>query len=263
LFRYDVAYYGLHNSPFLSNLATCVYEDENGLIYVGTRSNGLWTFDGQNWTSYIESNIDTGISSFKDIIKGDNNDLYFSSPSGGFSKFNGTTWELFNTSNCDMMSNYIIGMTFTDNGNLYIASDKGLSVFDGYTWYNYDSRNSGLPVDPISSIEKNKEGDIYIGNYNKYSSLIQEVTIFHGDQFLSSNVTGAHFNNNVMKSELLMYPNPATKEVFFGVEVDYSILDIQGRTLIQGFGEEVNVESLNEGVYIVRVGEKSQKLIIE
>jgi ligand-binding sensor domain-containing protein len=94
--------------------------------------------------------------------------------SGGLAKFDGTTtWIVYMTSNSGMPSNSIasiaidgagnkwIGTTPYLQGNIYIGG--GLAKFDGTTWTVYDTSNSSLPDNNISSLAIDGSGNKWIG----------------------------------------------------------------------------------------------------
>ena len=55
--------------------------------------------------------------------------------------------------------------------------------------------------------------------------------------------------------QLLIYPNPATTNVFLPEEMNYEIYDLNGNLVTKGRGRDVNVESLNEGLFLLRANE--------
>lgn len=73
------------------------------------------------------------------------------------------------------------------------------------------------------------------------------------------------------KSQISVYPNPATDEVFIATElsgaIDYSIRDIQGRCIVKDkFSQRtrVNTAGLLPGVYLIIVGNSiTQRLLIQ
>lgn len=63
--------------------------------------------------------------------------------------------------------------------------------------------------------------------------------------------------------KLVVYPSPATDVLHIkGIESNYAIIDLRsGATIIEGFGNTVDVSGLSAGVYAVRVGTQTQSFI--
>lgn len=58
------------------------------------------------------------------------------------------------------------------------------------------------------------------------------------------------------------YPNPAEKMIKFIKRTNYNIMDLSGRTLKQGTGENANIGDLANGVYFIKSGNSIDKLVI-
>lgn len=63
--------------------------------------------------------------------------------------------------------------------------------------------------------------------------------------------------------KLVVYPSPATDVLHIkGIESNYAVIDLRsGATLIEGFGNTVDISGLSAGVYAVRVGTQTQSFI--
>ena len=63
--------------------------------------------------------------------------------------------------------------------------------------------------------------------------------------------------------KLVVYPSPATDVLHIkGIESNYAIIDLRsGATVIEGFGNTVDVSGLSAGVYAVRVGTQTRSFI--
>ena len=69
--------------------------------------------------------------------------------------------------------------------------------------------------------------------------------------------------------ELKFYPNPANNEVYVGVQqqsTKYTIYDVSGKTVNQGLVESsgrISLETISNGMYVLMVGNKRNKLIVQ
>jgi ligand-binding sensor domain-containing protein len=138
---------------------------------------GIGRFDGSAWTVYTSTNpismtgrTLTGISA----IAVDNNGTKWFGTAWSILSFNGSTWTVYD---CGASTFPCSGSTLTgivvDNANVKWL---GLSVptgmpgselvsFDGTTWRTYNTSNSGLPNNSVSTIAVDKDGAKWIGTY--------------------------------------------------------------------------------------------------
>ena len=126
---YDTENSGLPDNYLTSALAI----DEQGSIWIGTRSRGLVKFDGKNWTVY-----DTDDSGLPDICV---QDLAFDAQGnlwiatgieggGGLAKFDGETWMVYNEVNSGLPHDRVGALAIDQQGNIWIATRvRGLAVY--------------------------------------------------------------------------------------------------------------------------------------
>jgi len=64
-----------------------------------------------------------------------------------------------------------------------------------------------------------------------------------------------------------IFPNPTKYVIYFnldGKELNYSIYNVSGREVKNGIASEfVNVSNLNKGLYIIKIGEKTARFVVE
>jgi hypothetical protein len=157
--------------------ANAIAVDRDDSKWVAT-SSGVGRFDGSAWTVYTSTNPIsmppgvplTGISA----IAVDNNGTKWFGTAWSILSFNGSTWTVYD---CGASTFPCSGSTLTgivvDNANVKWL---GLSVptgmpgselvsFDGTTWRTYNTSNSGLPNNSVSTIAVDKDGAKWIGTY--------------------------------------------------------------------------------------------------
>ncbi|MFO7447313.1 MAG: two-component regulator propeller domain-containing protein [Ignavibacteriaceae bacterium] len=159
----------------LKKTISALESDIAGNIWMGYFPNPLliknnyWLakFESINWVSYDSTNSPFSLTSVF-CLKTDTNDDLWIGCSKGLLKFDGTEWFIYNKDNTPLPNNLIMDIAFDDNGNLwcgigyYIVYDDstgepseipgGLAKFDGINWQIYNSTNSGLPYDNITSV---------------------------------------------------------------------------------------------------------------
>lgn len=71
--------------------------------------------------------------------------------------------------------------------------------------------------------------------------------------------------NNV--NQFVIFPNPTNDIIHFsldGKETDYSIYNVAGQKVMNGTAtESVDVSNLNKGLYIIKIGEKTARFVVE
>lgn len=77
------------------------------------------------------------------------------------------------TTNDGLPSNHIYDFTEDNNGFLWIATDNGVSRFDGKYFYNYTVKN-GLPSNEALQIIKENNGTIWVNCFNELPSYFDE-----------------------------------------------------------------------------------------
>jgi poly(3-hydroxybutyrate) depolymerase len=60
----------------------------------------------------------------------------------------------------------------------------------------------------------------------------------------------------------IFYPNPSNDIIYFDRMVHYTILEMNGRTLLKGYDSSVSIDQLSKGTYIVSDGQINQKLVV-
>ncbi len=154
-----------------------IYEDTEGILWIGTTLGGLNRFDPKNgaFKHYKHDPADTnsiGNNLVKSILepKLPGGDILWIGTNGGLQKFDKKT-EIFETidKSNGLPSNSIHGVLEDQNGNLWISSNKGLTCFDPVTHLirNYTVED-GLQSDEFNegAYFKNDKGIMYFGGIN-------------------------------------------------------------------------------------------------
>lgn len=141
--------------------------DSPNTIWLGTPWNGLFKYDGINWTVYDTSNSSIPSNNIYDM-KFDKDGNLWMATSNGLVKFDGTNWEIFNTINSGLLENAILSIEIDEDGIIWIGFfDYGLMKFDGVNWKRYKLSNSILPSNAIYSITFDSKDNAWIGTAGK------------------------------------------------------------------------------------------------
>ncbi len=69
--------------------------------------------------------------------------------------------------------------------------------------------------------------------------------------------------NNEVKStsDLILFPNPTSSKVDWAIKALYTLFDINGIKLKSGFGSELDLSTFINGLYFLKIGEKTYKIV--
>jgi ligand-binding sensor domain-containing protein len=157
------------NSGLPGNHVRSMVIDENGVKWIGTDW-GLARFDGTNWTAYNTTNSDLPYDCVESTAidgKGDkwiftHGDLWWGQAE--LCKFDGTNWTKISVPQSIHVSmiNFVVATNKDGNINLWIGSSSGLARVDDTGWTIYNTSNSGLPDNSVTSITSDANGIIWI-----------------------------------------------------------------------------------------------------
>jgi ligand-binding sensor domain-containing protein/signal transduction histidine kinase len=168
-----------------SNAVTCILQDREGYIWIGTEDGGLNKYDGYSFTRYTFDPLDSNSLSQNLIytIWEDKEGYIWASTYEGLCKFDRNT-EKFTRYKPDPGSKFsdpnILSINEDDNGTMWIGGASGqLCRFNKQTGKFYDERfdlgfrkGPGEVHDGINSLYKDREGTLWVGNYTGLHKLI-------------------------------------------------------------------------------------------
>ncbi|MCB2220256.1 MAG: T9SS type A sorting domain-containing protein [Bacteroidetes bacterium] len=279
--------YNTSNSGLPYNCLTSVAIDINGTKWIGTGflvgsisgGEGLATFDGSEWVHYNTSNSQLPSDIVYEIAI-DGIDTKWIGTTDGLATYDGNDWLVFNTSNSGLPYNWVTSIAIDGNDTKWIGTyyynmctgEDGISLtsFDGNNWVQYDTSNSELPNNWITTIAVENNEMIWIGTeggglasfdgfnwtiYNKNNSALTSNWIGsvaidnNGTKWIGSGGDLVAFNENGIpvgvedltadngQSSVLIYPNPASNNISLVSQprteiISLEILDIQGKIIL-------------------------------
>jgi ligand-binding sensor domain-containing protein len=119
--------YNTDNSGLPSNrLTPALGFDAQGNLWIGTRTEGVAKFDGENWTVYNRNNSGlphNGLHGERIPIDAQGN-LWIETE-GGVAQFDGVNWTVYNTANSELPDDYVWSLAIDAQGNKWIGTNKG------------------------------------------------------------------------------------------------------------------------------------------
>jgi hypothetical protein len=161
----------------VSNNVNAITQTSDGNLWFAT-AGGLSSFDGTSFTNYTSDDglADNNVGFMTPDVNGN---LWFSTRWGsyGLGKFNGTDFTYFTTAE-GLPSNGIDAIATDEKGWVWIGHfGEGLSVLRGDTFVTFNTQNSAICDDYISSIVV-RNGKIYANGYGGCISVIENDTTF-------------------------------------------------------------------------------------
>ena len=240
--------YDSSNSGLPNNYITSIGIDNNGAKWIGTYGGGLASFDGIDWVVYNRANSvlsDDRIASI--AIEGDG--TLWVGDRCGLSSFDGTDWSSYYLPHVGWGATSIASLAIDDSGtkwigigfrdsNLGLFHGVGLCRYDNENWVFYDTSNSGLPDDYVSSIVIDADGNKWLSTtYAQFFTVGSGLVVYNESGVVGINTEEPSFRP-VDFMLLQNYPNPfnPTTTISYALpeqsKVNLTVFDILGQELI-------------------------------
>ncbi len=166
-----------------SNLVKCLFEDFEHNIWIGTYS-GLFKYRGNPFISY---GIHDGLNNnfIFGITRDSKDNLWAGSQGGGLYKFNDGEFSQFNNEN-GLDANGVNMIYEFRPGVLWLATDKGLTIYDGKT-FTKQKDTSSVWTNLINTIYKDSKNNIWLASKGCAYKYNGEKFIFYPLNGLSDN----------------------------------------------------------------------------
>lgn len=158
------------NSPLPSNYVYAIIQDTLGRMWFGT-GYGIACLDGTDWCVWTDLGGATNVAvrgiglDSQNRVWTANNPNNYGDP-GGVSVFDGTTWTRHDP-NANAIGQYFLSIIVDGNDNVWAGSwTAGVYKYNGVSWVNINSSNSGLMGDQIECFAVEEGGVIWIGNHS-------------------------------------------------------------------------------------------------
>lgn len=151
--------YHSKNSAYPSNHCWAIAIDKDANVYTAS-NDGLYKFDGMVW-SRLFKNLGAGST-----VKFDKKGNLWAITDSGIVKFDGINWQTLKYGNLDQHKN----IAFDKSGNAWFTSySKGVFKYNGNTFTNYSTTNSGIISNAMTTICVDSADNIWVGGENGLS----------------------------------------------------------------------------------------------
>ncbi len=197
------------------NFIWTLYEDKNGIMWIGSNSGGLSKFNIQTetFTNYkYRPNNPNGISNnnVRAILEDKKGNLWIGTEGGGLNKFNVKknifTHYLHDPKNSNSLSNNVVLSLYEDNsGILWIGTNEGIDKFnisknEFSSYRSVQNDTHSLSNDVILSIYRGSQGILWVGTLNGLNRFDEKQNLF--TRYLTGPQNSIDINNNRINSIL-------------------------------------------------------------
>ena len=284
------------------NRVKYITESSDGRIWIG-EYDGLSIFDGVNFTTY---NMSDGIpfGGIQHISFDNNQDAWLGSGFGGLIQFDGNVFTVYN-SNDGLLNNIVNSIAIDNQNKKWVGTSSGLSVFNNQNiLHNNYTQMYLLPppdtLNPVMGLGFDSRNLLWVGiyidylldggvaMYNGYSwvdfnasdgligPVITDLVVDQQDQVWVTTSSGISkitdvptYTNDIIKDDIIIYPNPSNGEFNFHSSIKkyhLKIFNAQGKIVynnrINNSSKiEINPNQISKGIYIAKVENLTNHLI--
>lgn len=170
IYRYENKQFLYYSLPDKISSNLSLYEDNNGIKWVGTTRKGVAAFNEKGIEYYNEANGFPANKVFV-AIQDKKGVLWFGTDGGGLVKYDGRMFTVYSEKQ-GLFSKSITSITEDGEGNLWMGTlDAGLCRFDGNS-FTYYTVKQGLAFNSVWSVKEDHNGQIWAGTDNGLSVLV-------------------------------------------------------------------------------------------
>jgi ligand-binding sensor domain-containing protein len=140
--------------------------DADNHIWIGTNTQGVFFYDGVNWTQYTEDNSQLLGQRVYSISVAPNSSYVYIGTEEGLTLYTGTYWAYYNTNTGSLSSNYVWDICFDEISSGWFATSDGVRRHLGTLWSQIDTSNSGLTAKPYNDQVQTQDGVHWIAGFD-------------------------------------------------------------------------------------------------
>ena len=265
-------------SSYNSCLAACGCTGNNSTITEGFQGSSLpndWSIDNPDGDQTWAINSGYGYNSSSSISI--ENSIY--SANGEYDDLNSPMMNFTGATSITLGFDYAYSLwtdpTLSENWSdtliILISSDCGLTwqkiwekagadlvttnpIFNGFEWFPSNNNDWNSETINLNNYVNNDGVMIKFRNVNQY-----ENNLFLDNINISSN--GSTSVDEAQMNNVLVYPNPADKQIVINHEGLKQIYNILGERVIHTYDNKINISNLSKGVYVIKLEDINIRLI--
>jgi ligand-binding sensor domain-containing protein len=99
-----------------------------------------------------------------------------------------------------LADNYIHDIAIDYLGRIWVATDLGLSMYNGTSWTTYDKTNSGIPGESVVLLAVTSDNHIWLHSRDVNGSLGMGVTVYDGSNWITYNTSNSDLSENDIRA---------------------------------------------------------------
>ena len=148
--------YNTSNSKIPENKVESVAIDSIGNIWLGYGNSGVGKLKNEEWVNYPYGKDGPFSANVYGLFIDHGNNLWVGGPCSNISKYDGSKWTHYPSGfNC-------VSIAEDDKNNMWFGTWDGLVKYDGKSFTNYTTINSGLPCNYVQGISFDQTGNLWI-----------------------------------------------------------------------------------------------------
>lgn len=168
------------NGQLASNAVTCIMEDSQGILWIGTDGGGIYRYNERrqqlsHWEHTESDPASLASNAVYTIMEGDPGIVWIGMYASGVNKWVKSKQRFMGyTANGQpgkcLSQKSVLAIAAADNGKIWLGTDGGgLNLFDPetQTFKYYTTGNSQIGFDVVKSILVDRNGDLWLGSYSK------------------------------------------------------------------------------------------------
>jgi signal transduction histidine kinase/ligand-binding sensor domain-containing protein len=147
-------------SDMLDRQISALYQDRNGLLWVGTQQ-GLGRFDGRSWNTFTSA-YGAAANAVRAIADDAEGNFWMGTDGGGLLRIRQDQISVFRATN-GLPSDHVSALQPDDNGVLWVGTSLGLARFAQNKWTSYTT-SEGLASGSVYYLADDNLGYLWIGS---------------------------------------------------------------------------------------------------
>jgi len=167
-----------------------VCEDNYGNIWTSTQYDGVYMYNGNDWTHYNSS--DGLYNNYTHVIKNGPDGKIWVGTNSGLNYYESGNWAGYNT-NDGLSGSTIMDIDFYNNVIAVGTNGGGISIWNGSSWDGYTTANSDIAGDYVTAVKYDPNGVLWIGTQNS------GICRFHNGNWTTYNKDNSPIGTNYIK----------------------------------------------------------------
>ncbi len=169
--------YDLDNSP-VSWVEESFADGFGNVFFYSSYGTHMYNNNTNTWTTWNNNNSPLQYDSYG-FGTDANGKVYF----GGYQQvaiYNNGVWSVMNLQSLGTNITAVNDIAFDLQNNLWLATEEGVWKYDGTNWTTWNSGNSAIVDNHVSSIDIDNNGSVYVSSFGTLGNVNGGISIYNG-----------------------------------------------------------------------------------